>query len=208
MFTPTHGFLTSLFNRFTSANKWSRARHCLFVLGSIIPDLPMWAVGITEGLKYTISHPGVLQWRWIKKGFWNVLEQSDQSHLIGSVRFVFDNHRSLVWLHQFLHSLPFWLMIVGLTLIVFRGKLSKFKQSILTVCGGAIFFHIVVDWLTHTANAHNHLWPLTNGITPGVISHENPLLWTVEIGIFCVWLLALITPPVTQLLKLAWALFE
>lgn len=161
----------------------------------------MCVIGIVEGLKYAIAHPGVFRWQWIKKGFWGILEQSDQSHLIGSVRFVFHSHHSLVWLHQLLHSLPFWLLVVVISLVVFRGRLLKFRQSILTVSCGAIFFHILVDWLTHTSDAQNHLWPLTNRITPGIISHENPLLWTIEVSIFCIWLLALLMPLAIRLLR-------
>lgn len=180
--TPTHACLANIFSRMFKKG-WPPGMHVWFVLGAVLPDMPMLVVGSTELLRRAAHDTLARNWDWIRGGVSALVYQNGALLVADKLWINVGPHGATVWLNQCFHSVFFWIAI-----LVAARRLCRLRQRLTVLACGAIFFHILVDWPTHAANAHNYLWPVFSYPLPGIISYANPLLLKIESGIGAIWL--------------------
>ena len=182
MLTPTHACLANMFSRLFK-RKWPPGLHIWFVLGAVLPDMPMLVAGSVEWLKYAAHRTLAENWYWIKENAFALLYQNEAPAIADKLWVGVSYHNAGLWFNQCFHSVFFWIAV-----LIFAGLSSRRpRQNLAVLACGAIFFHILVDWPTHAANAHNYLWPVLSYSLPGILSYANPLLIMVEAGIGTIW---------------------
>jgi len=179
---PTHIFFANLFSRLVK-RKWSLHNHFWFAFGAGLPDLPVLVVGLPEFFKYFKYHPHALEWYWIKKVILYFWHQNEKPPIVGSLMTTVGYYRLTIFFRECMHNVFFW-VILWLVLCVILGR-----KNWAPVIYGAVFFHIAIDWLTHTEAVHAYLWPLVRSPITGFVSHDNPMLLNVEWGMAVLWLL-------------------
>lgn len=183
MLTPTHGCLANLFSRLFK-RRWSAKTHFYFFLGAIVPDMPILAAGCIELIKYYSVHPFVLEWHSLKNIPLNLLYKNEMPAVAGTIWSKVGYYELAIILRQCLHSVVFWLVLMAVACL-----LPRIRRVVMPLARGALFFHILVDWPTHTVYAYNYFWPLWDFPIRGFISHENPWLLRVEITIWAAYVL-------------------
>lgn len=192
MLSPTHVFVANLYSRLFKG-EWPPGKHFLFCLGALLPDLPALIVGFVEWRKYLLYH-GQLNLLGAVKSLVAILCRNERAPV---VEFVFTNinyYNGALWLTQCFHSIIFWLLVLGLYLL-----LRSPKGELAAMAYGAIFFHVFIDWPTHTVYAHAYLWPLIRRPIPGFVSYDNHWLFLLEVAISIIWLRGIFFPFVRRL---------
>ena len=138
-------------------------------------------------------HPKALEWYWIKKSLLDLLCRNENPPIVFALRTSIGYHEASWLLSQALHTLLFWLIVY-----LVASKVFPRWKAILPLVYGAIFFHIFIDWPTHIGRVRHYLWPFTFWQS-GFISHANPWLLRIEIGISVVWLLTVLHWLVTRM---------
>lgn len=182
MLTPTHGFLANLFS-WSRRKAWGVREHFLLFLGAVLPDFPIIFVVAVEFCRYIAVNPASLNWFWIKKRAFDLLFLSEQPPLLKAVLGNVWHYERALWLRQCLHSIFFWVLVLFVALYA----VPRLKKLAI-VAYGALFFHILIDWLTHTTYAHNYFWPILDRPIPGLVPSGDPLLLRVELSIWFLWL--------------------
>ncbi len=170
------------------------------MFGAVLPDLPALIVGFIEWFKYVEINPNALNWRWIVTAIFKLLVKNEIPPVVATVWTKVGYYQTSLWFRQCLHSIVFWAVVVALVYLM-----NCAKGQLLPLAWGALFFHILVDWLTHKTYAHDYLWPISDVRPRGFIAHDNPLLLKVEVLIWSFWFLSviawLIRKPTTSLKK-------
>jgi hypothetical protein len=147
MHTPTHVIMgAALLGRKVPALAWAGA------LGGLIPDLPMYAIGLT--LK-VFGVPSFL--------IFNVLYFMNWWQIANAIG----------------HSLLLWplLAILCWFLRPRASERAKFWLTFIAILAASATLHSVVDFLCHREDAHMHFWPLTWWKFISPISYWNPLYY-------------------------------
>lgn len=128
-----------------------------FVFGSILPDIIYYVMFLYMAIKYPIE------------------ENTFELHSI--VHAMFD-HPIVIVLRQLGHSIIVWLVIMIITLVFTKWKLSPWKALLYGWLG-----HIVIDLVTHVRDAVPILYPLNDFIVRGPISYWDPNFYGREFSI-------------------------
>ncbi len=128
-----------------------------FVFGSILPDIVYYIMFLYMAIRYPIE------------------ENSFELHSI--VHQMFD-HPLVIVLRQLGHSIPVWLVLMIITIVLTRWRLSPWKAILYGWLG-----HIIIDLLTHVEDAVPLLYPLNDYIVRGPISYWDPDFYGREFSI-------------------------
>lgn len=151
MNTIHHGFWTYFIFR--------KQKHLVkyFVFGSISPDIIYYIMFLYMAIRYPIE------------------ENSFELHSI--VHQMFD-HPIVIVLRQLGHSIIVWLILMIITILLTKWKLSPWKALLYGWLG-----HILIDLLTHVRDAVPILYPLNDYIIRGPISYWDPDFYGREFSI-------------------------
>jgi len=167
--TPTHGALASLFALFFK-KKWPRWKHLLLFLGATLPDIPVITARMFDGAKYALRElflGNTLHWYWPDIG----------------------SYPSVILSGHYSHSVFVWLAVLAVSSLF-----APLRKVFLPLGCGALFFHVLLDWLTHTkalSPAHGYVLPFHNPGIYGPVSHHEPWFIVLEVATWALWVCCL-----------------
>lgn len=185
MLTPTHGCLANLF----SWHFWKErpaGSHLALFLGAVLPDMPLFLVGLYEFLKYKSSHPAELTWRALQNGIFDLLVNNERPPVIDVLRTNIGYHEIAWFLTQIFHTYLFWIIVYVLSVKAF----PRFKW-VSPLIWGVVCFHLFVDTFTHVSAVYAYFWPFIIHRVPGFVSQATPWFLKLEILIWVVWFISL-----------------